>query len=442
MRAFIASVAALLLVLAAAPQLRAQDSAPGPLRLEISEGVIEPMPIALPPFGGPDGAVLGEQVRRIVKRDLEDSGLFRVIDEAAYLERPAGADMRPNFANWAILNAEALIVADAQVEPDGRLAVRMQLWDVFGERALGDGLGLRASPEATRRVGHKLADAIHLALTGEPGYFDSRIAYVAETGPKNARVKRIAIMDQDGANLRYLTDGRDLVLSPRFSPDGAYLVYLSYKGGHPRVRIMDVLTGRDQDLGGFPGMTFAPRFSPDGRKVLLSLARGGDSDIYEMDLASREMRALTSGPGIKTSPSYAPDGRRIVFESDAGGTQQLYVMDLGGGAPRRISFGEGRYGTPVWSPRGDLIAFTKILRGRFHVGVMRPDGASERLLTASFLDEAPVWSPNGRVLLFFRETPGPNGAPALWRVDATGRNLRRVPTATPASDPSWSALLP
>ncbi len=419
-----------------------QAAAQEPLRLEITEGVTEPMPIALPEFTGAEGRGLGAEVRKVVVADLQDSGLFRVIDPSAYVARPQGVDVRPDFVNWAVINAEALGVGEATVEGDGRLSVRFQLWDVFGQRALGDGIGLRASPQDARRIGHKLADAIHLALTGEPGYFDSRVAFVSETGPKGNRTKRIAVMDYDGANVRYLTDGSSLVLSPRFSPEGDSLVYLSYQGGSPRVHIMEVASGHDEVLGRFPAMSFAPTFSPDGARVLLSLSDGGNTDIYEMTLASRTMRQLTFGPAIETSPSYSPDGTQIVYESDEGGSPQIYVTGAGGGGGRRISFGSGTYGTPVWSPRGDLIAFTKILSGRFHVGVMRSDGSQERLLTASFLDEGPTWSPNGRVLMFFRESPGPQGAPALWRVDATGRNLRRVPTPAAASDPSWSATLP
>jgi TolB protein len=430
--------AAIALAATAAGPVAAQE----PLRLEITEGVTEPMPIALPEFTGPEGRGLGVEVRKVVVADLEDSGLFRVIDPSAYVAQTAGVDVRPDFVNWAVINAEALGVGEAQVEGDGRLSVRFQLWDVFGQRALADGIGLRASPQDARRIGHKLADAIHLALTGEPGYFDSRVAFVAETGPKGNRTKRIAVMDYDGANVRYLTDGSSLVLSPRFSPEGDSLVYLSYQGGAPRVHIMDVATGRDEVLGRFPAMSFAPAFSPDGSQVLLSLSDGGNTDIYQMTLSSRSIRQLTFGPAIETSPSYSPDGSRIVYESDEGGSPQIYAMDSGGAGARRISFGSGTYGTPVWSPRGDLIAFTKIQSGRFHVGVMRSDGSQERLLTASFLDEGPTWSPNGRVLMFFRESPGAQGAAALWRVDATGRNLRRVPTPAAASDPSWSALLP
>ena len=438
-----AALAAALLALPAAAQQAAPEEGPGPLRIEITEGVVEPLPVALPAFAAtPEAAALAESIREVVKADLERSGLFRVIDEAAYLTRPAGVSAAPAFENWRVINADALGVGQAGLSRDGRLEARFVLWDVVGGRRMGKILGWRASPADARRIAHKIADAIHLALTGEPGWFDTRVAFVDETGPKGLREKRIAIMDQDGANLRYLTGKEALVLTPRFSPDGNSLVYLSYAGGVPRVWIMDLVTRTREALGTFGGMSFAPRFSPDGTRVALSLSDGGNTDLFEMRLSDRRLRRLSSGPGIETAPTYSPDGRWIAYESDAGGSQQLYVMPAGGGVGRRISFGEGRYGTPVWSPRGDLIAFTKQLRGRFHVGVMTPEGTDERLLTASFLDEAPTWAPNGRALMFFRETPGPNGAPALWRVDATGRVLTRVETPAAASDPSWGPSLP
>ena len=421
----------------------APGAAQEPLRIEITEGVIEPMPIAIPAFAADGGSsAYAAEIRQVVVDDLAGSGLFRVIDQSAYLAGAGSVDQRPDFENWRVINAEALGVSESALTDDGRLQVRFQLWDVFGAKPLGDGLGLRAAPGDARRIGHKIADAIHLALTGEPGYFDSRVAFVAESGPKGARQKRIAIMDQDGANLRYMTDGGSLVLSPQFSPAGDSLVYIAWGTGAPKVVYQDLRGGGSEVLGSFPSMSFSPKFSPDGGSVLMSLTDGANTDIYSMSLASRQVSRLTSGPAIETSPDYSPDGSQIVFESDAGGNPQLYVMSAGGGAPRRISFGEGAYGTPVWSPRGDLIAFTKQLGGRFHVGVMRTDGSNERLLTASFLDEGPTWSPNGRVLMFFRESPGADGAPQLWRVDANGRNLRRAPTPGAASDPSWSPLLP
>ncbi|MDF2233558.1 Tol-Pal system beta propeller repeat protein TolB [Albimonas sp. CAU 1670] len=437
------AVSLLALAAAGAGLAAAPAAAQEPLRIEITEGVIEPMPIALPAFAADGGsASYAQEIRQVVSDDLAGSGLFRIVDPSAYLVPGGPVDARPDFENWRVINAEALGVAESSLAEDGRLQVRFQLWDVFGGKPLGDGLGLRAAPGDARRIGHKIADAIHLALTGEPGYFDSRVAFISETGPKNARQKRVAIMDQDGANVRYITDGSSLALSPQFSPSGDSLVYISWGTGAPKVVYQDLRGGGSEVLGSFPSMSFSPKFSPDGSRVLMSLTDGANTDIYSMSLASRQLSKLTSGPGIETSPDYSPDGSEIVFESDAGGTQQLYVMPANGGAPRRISFGEGRYGTPVWSPRGDLIAFTKQLGGRFHVGVMRTDGSNERLLTASFLDEGPTWSPNGRVLMFFRESPGAQGAPQIWRVDANGRNLRRAPTPGAASDPSWSPLLP
>jgi TolB protein len=306
------------------------------------------------------------------------------------------------------------------------------------------GFAYRTPRNNWRRVAHIIADAIYKRITGEEGYFDSRIVYVAETGPHTMRIKRLAIMDQDGANHKYLTDGSALVLTPRFSPTRQEITYLSYFNDTPRVYLFDINTGRQEMLGAFKGMTFAPRFSPDGNSVIMSYAKDGDSDIWIMDLRTRRARQVTRDPAIDTSPSFSPDGRQITFNSDRGGTQQLYVMDADGRNVRRISFGQGRYATPVWSPRGDLIAFTKFYGGRFFTGVMRPDGTGERLLTESFLDEAPTWSPNGRVLIFFRQTrttsSGGGGVTRIYSVDLTGYNLRQVKTPTDASDPAWSPL--
>jgi len=297
------------------------------------------------------------------------------------------------------------------------------------------------TPDNWRRVSHIIADAIYTRLTGEGGYFDTRVVYVAESGPKNRRIKRLAIMDQDGHNPRMLTNGADLVLTPRFSPSNQEITYLSYYGNRPRVYLLDIETGQQEVVGDFPGMTFAPRFSPDGNKIAMSLQRGGNSDIYEMDLRSRVTKRLTNTAAIDTAPSYAPDGKQLTFESDRGGSQQIYVMQADGSNPKRISYGDGRYATPIWSPRGDLIAFTKMYKGRFLIGVMRPDGSGERILTEGYHNEGPTWSPNGRVLTFFRETRGEQGGPSLWSVDVTGYNERPVYTPTFGSDPAWSPLL-
>ncbi len=437
-------ILSLFAALALSPSIAsAQDAPAGPLRIEITKGVVEPMPIALPAYlaADPRSADYALRIAEVVEADLVGSGLFRTIPREAHLGQVTDFNAPPNFADWKAVNSQALITGQTAVEADGRLLVQFRLWDVFAQEQIA-GFKYRTDPESWRRVAHKVADAIYSSLTGEDGYFDSRVVFVDETGSKGDRRKRLAIMDQDGANLRYLTSGADLVLTPRFSPTDQEIIYISYAQGLPQVYLFDIETGQREALGDFPGMTFAPRFSPDGRQVVMSLSDGGSTDIFAMDLATRRIRRLTNSPGIDTSPSFSPDGRQVVFESDRGGSQQLYIMDAGGGSAKRISFGDGRYGTPVWSPRGDIIAFTKIQRGRFQIGVMRVDGSNERILAESFLDEGPTWSPNGRVLMFFRETPGVNGGPRLYSVDLTGRNLRRAPTPSFASDPAWSPLLP
>ncbi|MBM9596418.1 Tol-Pal system beta propeller repeat protein TolB [Roseitranquillus sediminis] len=415
----------------------------GPLRIEITEGVIEPLPIAIPTFTAetPAAEAWARDITRLVAQDLIGTGLFREIPQDAFISRP-GFDAPVQYADWKAINAQGLVTGAVSLDGD-RLTVKFRLYDVFAEQPLGEGLQFGASTATWRRVAHKVADQVYSRITGEGGYFDSRVAFVEETGPKDARLKRLAVMDYDGANVSYLTDASSIVLAPRFSPDGNRLIYTSYATGFPQIYEMNLQTYAARPLGEQPGtMTFAPRFAPDGRRIVFSLSQGGNTDIYSLDLGTGERRRLTEAPSIETAPSFSPDGSQIVFESDRSGTQQLYVMPVGGGEPRRISFGAGRYGTPVWSPRGDYIAFTKQNAGRFHIGVMRTDGSEERLLTASFLDEGPTWAPNGRVLMFTRETSGAGGQPALFSVDISGRNLKQVPTQGPASDPSWSPLLP
>ena len=406
-------------------------------------GEFEPISIAAPAFISTAGeaATLAQQIRQVALDDLEGSGLFTVAPEISYIEAITDFDVEPTYADWQAINVDALVTAIASVEPDGRILVKFRLFDSFAEGQV-EGLQFFADPGDFRRIGHKIADAVYSKLTGEGGYFDSRIVYVHESGPKGNRVKRLALMDQDGANSQFLTGPGELVLTPRFSPNEQEILYISYERGEPQIFLFNLATGQREVLGNFRGMSFAPRFSPDGRQVVMSLTEAGNTDIYVMELATRRLRRLTSSPAIETAPSYSPDGSQIVFESDRGGGQQIYVMSALGGPATRISFGEGRYGTPVWSPRGDLIAFTKAVGGRFAVGVMGADGSAERILDSSFLSEGPTWAPNGRVLSFFRESPGANGAASVWSVDITGRNLKRVKTAGAGSDPSWSALLP
>jgi len=411
------------------------------LHIDITKGNAEPLPIALPDLAG---SGVGMEIMQVVSADLERSGLFRPIAKQAFIEQIDAQTVTPRFSDWRQINAAALITGVAETN-GGKLHVAFRLWDVYGEEQMV-GKEYNTFENNWRRIAHIMADEIYKRLTGESGYFDSRIVYVAESGPDIKRVKRLAIMDQDGENHKFLTDGRFLVLTPRFSPNSQEILYMSYAGRQPRVYLRDLQTGREESLGVFEGMSFAPRFSHDGGSIVMSIAEGGSTQIYKMDLKSRHLIRLTSGSGtIDTSPSYSPDGAQIVFNSDRGGSQQLYVMNADGGNIHRISFGDGRYGTPVWSPRADLIAFTKMSGGRFYIGVMRPDGSGERLLTESYLDEGPSWSPNGRVIIFHREFPtshGKAGPTRLYTVDITGSNLREVITPMDASDPAWSPLLP
>lgn len=429
------------LSLACAQQARAE------LRIDITRGTVEPLPIAITDFFGGDNTEMeyGRGIARVIAADLERSGLFKPMDNRAFIQSNQAMGMLPRFGDWRVINAQALVQGRTQLVPDGRLKVEFRLWDVFAEQQMV-GLAYFTVPDNWRRVAHIVADAIYKRITGESGYFDTRIVYISETGPQNRRAKRLAIMDQDGENHRFLTDGKTLVLTPRFSPTLQEITYLSYYGDSPRVYIFNIDTGRQEVLGDFPGMTFAPRFSADGKQVIMSMAQDGNSEIYTMDLRTRRSKRLTNHSAIDTSPSFSPDGKFITFNSDRGGSQQIYVMDADGGNVRRISYGKGRYATPVWSPRGDLIAFTKFTGGRFYIGVMRPDGKGERLLSEDFLVEAPTWAPNGRVLMFFRQEPskkdGSGGKSRLYSIDLTGHNEREIITPLDASDPAWSPLIP
>lgn len=419
-----------------------QAQSEGPLRIDIYEGVIEPLPFAIPVFEaetGEAGALAG-QISQVVSDDLVGTGLFREISRDAFISTVSSFAAPVQYADWKAINAEALITGAVAVQGNN-LTVKFRLYDVFSGAELGSGLQFTGTADGWRRMAHKVADAVYARVTGEGPYFDSRVVYVSETGSKDSRQKRLAIMDYDGANVQFLTDSSALVLAPRFSPDGSRVLYTSYETGFPRIYVLDIGSVQRRVLESQEGtMSFAPRFAPDGQTIVYSLSQGGNTDIYTLNISTGQTTRLTSAPSIETAPSYSPDGRQIVFESDRSGSQQLYIMSAGGGEPQRISFGPGRYGTPVWSPRGDLISFTKQNAGRFHIGVMRTDGAEERLLTASFLDEGPTWAPNGRVIMFTRETQGTDGRSTLYSVDITGRNLRPVRTPDGGSDPSWSPL--
>jgi len=435
-RLILAAVAALMIGtgLAAAQQ--------GPLHIELDEGVIEPLPYALPTFVNDGAGGLASDITRVIADDLSGTGLFREIPETAHIQRFGSFDTPVSYADWQAINAQALIVGSVGMS-GGKVVVKFRLFDVYSGSQLGDGQQLAASPQSWRRLAHKVADVIYSRVTGESGYFDSRVVYVSESGPKDKRQKRLAIMDYDGQNVNYLTDSSTIVLAPRFSPKGDRILYTTFETGFPRIKMMSVGNASGQLLPETPGtMTFSPRFSPNGGQIVYSLEQNGNTDLYAMDVSGGGAHRLTDSPAIETAPSFSPDGSQIVFESDRSGSQQLYIMSASGGEPTRISFGEGRYGTPVWSPRGDLIAYTKQSGGRFFIGVMRVDGSEERDLTASYLDEGPTWAPNGRVIMFTRESPGAAGAAKMYSVDISGRNLKAVSGVGGASDPTWGPLLP
>jgi TolB protein len=412
-----------------------------PLHVDVNQGNIQPIPIALPDFlaGSPPDGEAARGISQIITANLKRSGLFAPIDQAAFIEKITNTDVQPRYPDWRAINAQALVTGRITRQPDGRIKAEFRLWDVYGGTQLA-GQQYFSTPDNFRRIAHIISDQIYERLTGEKGYFDSRIVFIDETGPKERRIKRLAMMDQDGAGVRYLTNGSDLVLTPRFSPSTQEITYMSFGQSEPRVYLFNTETQQREIVGNFPGMTFSPRFTPDGQRVIMSLQQAGNSNLFVMDLRSKATTRLTDTPAIDTAPCYSPDGSRICFESDRGGKPQIYVMAASGGPAQRISFGDGSYSTPVWSPRGDLIAFTKQSQGSFAIGVMGVDGKGERILTEGYHNEGPTFAPNGRVLMFFRD-PGGNGGPTLHTIDITGRNELKVPTPSYASDPAWSPLL-
>ena len=430
------------------------NSAVALVEVDITRGNLDPLPIAVSPLYIESGSKdikyndtiiknVGEEISKVIELNFRRSGLFNPLKKDSFVQNPDIAHVKPRFEDWRLIKAQALVTGKANVS-ENKLRVEFRLWDVVAAKEM-IALAFSTTPDNWRRVAHIISDKVYERLTGEEGYFDTRIIYVSETGLKTQRYKKLAIMDQDGANVKYLTLGNELVLTPRFSPKNQLVTYLSYFRNLPRVYLLDIETGVQEAVGDFPGMTFAPRFSPDGKKIIMSFAKDGNSDIYTMNMETRVVERITNHSSIDTSPSYSPDGKYICFNSDRSGLQQIYVMRKDGSNVKRITFGKGLYGTPVWSPRGDLIAFTKVHKGKFYIGVMRADGSGERLLTENFYQEAPSWSPNGRVLIFYRETKsdseGKGFSAKLWSIDLTGYNERLIVTETDGSDPSWSSLL-
>lgn len=433
---------AIIIALSMPQQVFAQIEAPA-----VTAGSAQSLPIAVSKFSPqkPEFAELSRDIPAIIARNLQSSGLFEPLNPNSFIQSPDSIEAdNPRFGEWRAINAQALVSGTVTQTNDGRTRVEFRLWDVFSQKQL-TGMAYMTTPQNWRRIAHIISDEIYKRITGEDGYFDTRVVYISESGTALNRTKRLAIMDQDGKNHRYLTPAGELVLTPRFSPTAQEITYMSYKGGKPRVYLYNIDTGRQELLGNFPGMTFAPRFSPDGNSVVMSLSKNGNTDIYELDLRNRSSKQLTTHGSIDTAPSFSPDGKNIVFESDRGGSQQIYVMNGNGGDVKRITFGKGRYANPVWSPRGDLIAFTKMQGGQFYIGVIRPDGSGERLITKAFHVEGPSWSPNGRVLTYFKEvkTNGGKGRSSkLYTIDLTGYNERVLATPAGGSDPAWSPINP
>ena len=404
-----------------------------------------PIPIAIPPMAGGGGGTdsLGRDMAGVITGNLQRSGLFRPIDPAAFIgEAPADT---PNFQNWKAIGAQALMTGRVESQGGDRVRVEFRLWDVLPGTQI-QGTAYSTTLGNWRRIAHIISDVIYERLLGEKGYFDTRIVYIAGSGPRDRRVKRLAIMDQDSANNRFLSDGTWNALTPRFHPTRDQIAFMSYANNKPRVYMFDLATGRQHILGDFGGITLSPRFSPDGANIIMAQTRGGGSDIYVVPTSGGGGRQLTNSGAIDVSPCYSPDGSQIVFNSDRGGDQQIYVMGSGGGGVKRISFGRGQYATPVWSPRGDYIAFTRFGGGTFAIGVMHPDGTGERILSESYFVEAPTFAPNGRVIMFCRETAardsrGAGYSARLVSIDIAGFNERPVSTPTDASDADWSPLL-
>ena len=426
----LAAIGLAAMLLAALPPRPAMAQA----EVDVNSGAAQPLPIAIPGFGGP---AVGADVARVVSQDLERSGLFRPLDPATFPEKGLDINVEPKLDAWKSAGAQALVNGQASVAGDGRLKVDFRLWDIGTQQQL-IGSEFTATQDNWRRVAHKIADQVYEKLTGEKGYFDTRVVFVAESGPKTKRVTRLAIMDQDGANPQYLTNCDCIVMSPRFSSTSQEITYTSIRPTGSSVYVWNIETGRQETVGRFPGMVMASRFAPDGTRLAFAVEQHGNIDIYVEDLRSRDIRRLTADPSIDTSPSFSPNGNQIVFNSDRSGSRQLYVMNSDGTGVHRISSGGGAYSAPAWSPNGDLIAFIKQSGQEFHVGVMRPDGSGERMLSSGYLEDTPSWAPNGRVIMFERDT---GSGPHLWMVDITGRIERQVPYPTAAVDPAWSPLL-
>ena len=422
------------------------------LDLTITQGTIKPTPIAITDFYSKNNQLhkIGKNISKVISDNLERSGLFLPINKDAFIQSNDDLSKQIRFEDWKIIKSQYLISGTVQKNTNEKIIVCYKLFDIFSQILMGNKERCfnPANENSWRRISHYISDIVFEKITGESGYFDSRIVYVSEIGSKKGKQKRLAIMDQDQANHKFLTDGSYLVLTPRFSPNSQKITYMSYiDRNNPRVFIFDLETGQQEIVGEFPGMTFAPRFSPDGKKIVMSYADPdiGNTEIYVMELSTRVAKRITNNSAIDVSASFSPDGSKIVFNSDRSGRRHLYITSLDGKTTKRISREQGSYYTPVWSPRGDFIAFTKQQGGQFYIGVMKTDGSNERMISKAFHVEGPTWSPNGRYLMYFKEErtaeDGSGGGSSLYSIDLTGYNERPVITPLGGSDPAWSPLL-
>ncbi len=421
--------------------------------INIERATIDPVPIAINMFdtNNIDTNIIAKNIVSVISNDLKISGLFRPISSSSFIEQKFGIKHQPLFAAWKQINANLIVNGEVISINKDKIRVSFILWDIMLMKDIY-GEVLETSTNLWRRVAHKISDKIYEKITGDQGYFDTKVTYVAESGPYLKRVKRIAIMDYDGANHQYLTNGKALALTPRLSPKSDKLMYVSYLGKKPKIYIRDLKTGREKIMGDLPFMSFAPRFSPDGSKAIMSIAKNGSTHIFEMDLNNMKLTQLTNGIAINTSPSYSPDGMKLVFNSDRSGSRQLYIMNRDGSNVERISFSSGYYTSPVWSPNGDYIAFTKMTRTEgFTIGIMRIDknnqsvvSGGERMIARGYLVEGPVWAPNGRIIMFaksFKLQGKTQGISSIYSIDINGYNERMLKTPSDASDPEWSMTL-
>ncbi len=410
------------------------------LRIDVTEGTFQPIPLAITSFdsgGDPYLAQAAKDITDVIKSDLTNCGLFKIVDPNAYIQTSYDVMSNPRFADWKVLNAEGLV--GGIVKRNGsNLQADFRLFDVFTEKQLA---GLSKTSEAAnwRRVGHQIADAIYEAMTGDKGYFDTRVVYVAESGSELQRKYRLAIMDYDGENHQFITSGSTRVLTPRFSPDRLKIAYVDFGQNDktPTLHVHDLQSGHSESLASVEGQRMSPRFSPQGDHLILSTAKNGAASLYKMPLTTKKLEKLTSNTStIDVSPCYSPDGSQVTFISDRGGAPQIYVGDSTGNNATRVSYSQGWYDNPIWSPRGDLIAFTRQSKGTFYIGVIRPDGSGERMLDAGYLLEGPTWSPNGREIMYTCQASSHNKV-GICSVDITGNHKRVINTPGEGSYPTW-----